>query len=1066
MKCVKKVYMDKPETIVLLMDKKLLNLDKDLLMCFTYIPPEKATYYTNKQEPNGINQLETELVDLLSRHRDTHLLIAGDLNARTGSKQDFISEDNLIHVDFNEFYPQDIFKTPRFSRDTETNKFGESLIDLCCSLGIHMLNGRYGDTAGEFTSLPAMGKSVVDYIILDTMLHSIVTEFSVPPMAESDHQPVTCKLRGVELQQIKEKNNKWTQCKWKTEKRDDFILRLTDNTGTELIENVHINIQHGNIEGATGGITDLLTYAAANMKSKAWRKSEQPRWWDTECDVKKCKKMQDLRKFRTTRSEGDLQIYKASQKTFRNTCAAKEKLYKQEQREKLRELHTPRDMWRCIRNITRDKISHGNIDTEDWFAHFDWLSNSNKIAISEDFEEEVHSYLHNHDEHCNMCTDPHSHYDVCLNNDITYFEVKSALEDMKNGKSPGPDGIVVEIYKNVPENILLPLLLELYNSILKTGKFPSRWCNAIICPLYKGKGSVQDLNSYRGISLTNVISKVFTKILNVRLNNYVTNYGLLRREQIGYRRGFCTVDHLFSLQAVAQKYLTRKSGRLYILYVDFSKAFDCIQHDLLWYVMLNNGFHGYYINVIRDMYKNMSSCVRTSSDELSDYFKSEVGTWQGCMLSPSLFTQFLNEYSKLLDREGCNGVFISEELPNLLALMYADDIGNMADTVGRLQQILNKLALFCKQFGMKVNMEKTQVMVLRNGGPLRRNEKWFYNDCRVKTTSHYDYLGLSISCLMKWAKATNNLAKKGLKAMNVIRIFVNRFDCTDTRVLFSLFDKMVVPIIMYGAEVWGTEYRHCIERVQLKFCKYVLGVGSQAPDVTVLGECGRYPMFVLYYTKVIKYWCRLLCMSDETISKQCYIMLKKLDESKRYNWVTDVKGILSKYGFAFVWHAQEIGDNDAFVEIFTQRIKDCAYQEWHSNVEASPKLTYYAEFKTLLNVERYLLVIPQVHLRKCMARFRCSTHSLAIETGRHMKIDRKDRLCTYCCLHDMYAVEDEFHFLIKCPLYSDLRDQYIPNAYSHNCMFALLSSQSDVILLNVCKYVYESFKRRQTFLHI
>ena len=101
-----------------------------------------------------------------------------------------------------------------------------------------------------------------------------------------------------------------------------------------------------------------------------------------------------------------------------------------------------------------------------------------------------------------------------------------------------------------------------------------------------------------------------------------------------------------------------------------------------------------------------------------------------------------------------------------------------------------------------------------------------------------------------------------------------------------------------------------------------------------------------------------------------------------------------------------------------------------------------------------------------MARFRCSTHSLAIETGRHMKIDRKDRLCTYCCLHDMYAVEDEFHFLIKYPLYSDLRNQYIPNAYSHNCMFALLSSQSDVILLNLCKYVYESFKRRQTFLHI
>jgi len=132
---------------------------------------------------------------------------------------------------------------------------------------------------------------------------------------------------------------------------------------------------------------------------------------------------------------------------------------------------------------------------------------------------------------------------------------------------------------------------------------------------------------------------------------------------------------------------------LYILYVDYSKAFACVQDEILWYVLLKNGFHGNFTNVIRNMYEKLISCVKISYDELSEYFRLEVGKRQGCMLSPSPFIQFLNEYLYILENDGCKGVYVSEEVPNLLALMYADDIGNIADTVGRLQTILNTVKL-------------------------------------------------------------------------------------------------------------------------------------------------------------------------------------------------------------------------------------------------------------------------------------------------------------------------------------------------------------------------------------
>jgi len=118
---------------------------------------------------------------------------------------------------------------------------------------------------------------------------------------------------------------------------------------------------------------------------------------------------------------------------------------------------------------------------------------------------------------------------------------------------------------------------------------------------------------------------------------------------------------------------------------------------------------------------------------------------------------------------------------------------------------------------------------------------------------------------------------------------------------------------------------------------------------------------------------------DDTIAKQCYFMLKSLDENKRYNWVTDIKGLLCRYGFNIVWYAQELGDPGLFLSMFKQRVQDCAQQEWHSDIMTSTKLECYAGIKHTLTIERYLVVIPFTHLRRALAQIRCSAHRLNIE---------------------------------------------------------------------------------------
>ena len=116
------------------------------------------------------------------------------------------------------------------------------------------------------------------------------------------------------------------------------------------------------------------------------------------------------------------------------------------------------------------------------------------------------------------------------------------------------------------------------------------------------------------------------------------------------------------------------------------------------------------------MYKKLKSCVRTDRG-LTDLFNCTVGVRQGCMVSPLRFSFFINEL--VTEMPDCNGIFLSEEAPNVCSLLFADDVANVADTAGRLQSQINILAQFCDKWGLSLNINKSQIVVFRNGGYLR-----------------------------------------------------------------------------------------------------------------------------------------------------------------------------------------------------------------------------------------------------------------------------------------------------------------------------------------------------------
>ena len=343
------------------------------------------------------------------------------------------------------------------------------------------------------------------------------------------------------------------------------------------------------------------------------------------------------------------------------------------------------------------------------------------------------------------------------------------------------------------------------------------------------------------------------------------------------------------------------------------------------------------------MYGKLQSSVQVNH-VVTDVFECKTGTRQGCILSPFFFIFYLNEFIEMSKMRNIPGIYINEDYSDINMLLYADDLVLVADTIGRVQGLVNLLDDFCNKWGMKVNISKTKFFVYRNGGIIKLTEKCFINNMEIVNVPHYKYLGVLFSSRLSWSPAQSLLASQGSRAMYLINQVNYEYEFP-YKASVELFNKCVLPIITYGSEIWGTKVHQDIERVQFKFCRGQLGVNSKTPIVSVLGECGRFPIFIECNVKVIKYWIKLLGLSNNTLLKASYNMLKRLSDEGRQNWAYDVKQLLYVNGFGYIWERQTVADPSEFIRMFKQRLKDSYIQTWYSAKADVPKLILYNVFK-------------------------------------------------------------------------------------------------------------------------
>lgn len=270
-----------------------------------------------------------------------------------------------------------------------------------------------------------------------------------------------------------------------------------------------------------------------------------------------------------------------------------------------------------------------------------------------------------------------------------------------------------------------------------------------------------------------------------------------------------------------------------------------------------------------------------------------------------------------------------------------------------------------------------------------------------------------------------------------------------------------------------------IEKLNIRLCKFLLGVSRKASNLAVMGELGRYPFYIDVIVTMLKYWLRLHNLDSSKDKLLCETLKENYSmfENGEHCWLNCIYLILKELKMLNLFHNPQSFTNRIMFTV--KKELQCRFErKWKTDINFSKsrtdptsgnKLRTYASFKSRFSCEAYTK-LNNFQERRILSQFRISTHRLEIQKGRYTmpKTPVGNRICKQC---DRGLIEDELHFLLVCPKYDLFRDAHIIKKIS-NVNFHNLSTENKFIWLmsnedlSLCKavstYLINSFNVRNS----
>ena len=969
--------------------------------------------------------LESCIYDLYDKHPNCGFVIMGDLNGRVSNTQP-INEGNIANrytdnINTVSFFINDEPIHRRKSEDATTNAFGRSLIELCATFEFVILNGLCnGDEEGAFTFISPNGNSVIDYCIVSSDLLVNHMKMSVHSRVDSWHMPISLVMHVTNKPVSSESSYSFEKFVWNMNFINQFNMEWVekdikeDLRQLELIMNNYVDLTSDVITTFSELLINSAHMMKKTIKHDPFKSRTSKSWFDKDCHAKKRIVKKCLRKLRNAHTPDNKteykRIYVENRKEYKNLLKHKKRIYTENKSLYLiQNLNDPNLFWREVRTLCQTNPVNCNITIPQWYRYFKklfQLPTDNPPICTE--------------RTLTASRDVTAASLQSLNSPFTPLEVSRVVNKAKPKKAVGPDNITNELLKHT-YNDCSNFILQALNNVFKiTHSFPLEWTSSTIIPIHK-KGDTNMCDNYRSIWLSSLFSKIYTAILDKRLGDFTNTNNIIPEEQAGFREGYSTIDHIFSLYAMIKKQFT-KDRKLYVCFVDYKKAFDSVNREALFIILERNGISGDCLKAIKSIYSSVLAAVKKEG-KLSEYFECPSGLKQGCLLSPKLFTIFMTEISKALNKDGSHGIQFISNYPLIFHLLFADDLSLLSDTVGGLQNQLNILKQQPERLGLAINLSKTQVVVFRKGGHLAKIEKWFYGDQELQIVNVYKYLGLDFTTRLSFSNATSSFIAKAKQSCFQITKSLNSLNCYNLNVFMKLFDSKVYPVLSYACELWGMKDMPEIEKVHTMSLKRFLNVSVHCSNVTLYAETGRYPLSINHKLRCLKYWFRLLKLDSTRICKQAYEMLLSICEKGSDNWVTDIKTLLMTNGFGIVWLHKGVGNEKVFLQSMKTRLIDNFKQNWNAKMSVSDNFKCFYSYKSHIVPELFLNDGSfGVTYRNALIKFRLGVSKIY---GHRYKFHKNKTMlkCPFC----KNADEDEFHVLFIWPIYEETRLNIMPN---------------------------------------
>lgn len=389
-----------------------------------------------------------------------------------------------------------------------------------------------------------------------------------------------------------------------------------------------------------------------------------------------------------------------------------------------------------------------------------------------------------------------NHEDMGKVDCFTFDDVTNAINTLKAGKSAGKDGLRAEAFKHANESLRVYLCM-FFNAVLCHGYIPLNLMDTIIVPVVKDKkGDLESKDNYRPIALTTVMSKIFEILILNRYENSITTTD----HQFGFKQRHSTDMCVYTFKQVIEYYKS-KSSPMYICFLDASKAFDRVNHKLLFKKLLDRNVPCLIVRVLLFWYVNQCFFVKWGS-VLSQSFSVSRGVRQGGILSPILFNIYIDSLSVKLTSLSV-GCHINSVCYN--HLIYADDTVLLAPSPKALQYLIDECVTFATEHDLIFNTKKTKLMCIKPEGMKKLYIPDFVlGGSKIRRVQSETYLGYILN---EHASDNDHIVKEMRNMYKRGNMLVKNFSHCTEEVKIALFKSFCSSI--YCCPLWYN-FRRCV----------------------------------------------------------------------------------------------------------------------------------------------------------------------------------------------------------------------------------------------------------------